>query len=74
MSIGETVIMTEGPFLGMYGTIVGSRRRRVVIAVVCRSREVQVEIDRDCTIAARRHCRSISRIESLKLSRRVAGS
>jgi hypothetical protein len=51
MSIGETVLVTEGPFLGVYGTIIGSLRHRVVVAVVCGSREVQVEMARDWTIA-----------------------
>jgi hypothetical protein len=74
MSIGETVLLTEGPFLGMYGTIVSSLRRRVVVAVVFASREVQVEIDRAWTSAAAPRRRSISRIEISKLSHRTAGS
>jgi KOW motif len=47
MKIGDLVRMTEGPFLGMQGTIVSSNRRRVVLAVALGSREVQLEIDAD---------------------------
>jgi hypothetical protein len=73
MSIGETVLMTEGPFLGMYGTIVSALQRRVVVAIVCGSPEVQVEIDRDWTVAATPRRPSIPRIESSRLSHHIAG-
>jgi hypothetical protein len=52
MIIGETVRMTEGPFLGMEGTVVGSLGQRVILAVILRSRRVQIEIDCDWTIEA----------------------
>lgn len=74
MSIGETVRMTKGPFLGMYGMIVNTIRGRVVLTVVCGGREFQIEMDRDWTIAAAPHRQPISRIERSKLRQRVAGS
>ena len=73
MNIGETVRMTEGPFQGMHGTIVSSSRRRVVLAVVLVSREVQIEIEPDWIVAAMPRRRSASRIENPKLSQRRTG-
>ncbi len=73
MRIGETMRMTDGPFLGMDGTIVSSLRNRVVLAVVLGSREVQIEIERDWIAAATPRRRSSSRIENPELSRRAAG-
>ena len=73
MKIGETVRMTGGPFPGMYGTIVSSSRRSVVLAVVLGSREVQIEIERDWIVAATPRRRSISCIENPKPSQRRNG-
>jgi hypothetical protein len=73
MDIGETVRMTEGPFRGIYGTIVSSSRRRVVLAVVLGSPEVLVEIERDSIVAATPRRRSASRIENPKPSQRRTG-
>jgi hypothetical protein len=72
MRVGEKVCMTEGPFFGMYGTIVISLRGRVVLAIVLGSREVLIEIESSWFSAAPRRP-SISRIENPKLSRRKAG-
>jgi len=74
MGIGETVRITDGPFVGMYGTIVDKIHSRVVLTLVCGSREFQVEIDRDWTIAAAPHRPPISHIERSNLSQRLAGS
>jgi len=73
MRIGDRVRMTEGPFLGMQGTIVSSHRRRVVLAIVLGSREVQIEIDRNWigVISPRR--RSTTCIEISNLAQRAAG-
>ena len=73
MRIGDTVRMTEGPFLGMQGTIVSSHRRRVVLAIVLEGREVQIEIKRDwiCVMSPRR--RSTPGIETSNLTQRAAG-
>jgi hypothetical protein len=75
MGIGETVRIAEGPFQGMYGRIVSTIRRRVVLTVVFGSREFHVEMDRDWTIAAAApHRQPISHIERSNLSQRLAGS
>lgn len=47
MRIGDKVRLTEGPLLGMHGTIVRSLRRRLVLAVVLGDLEVQIEVERD---------------------------
>ncbi len=73
MRIGNSVRLTEGPFLGMRGTIVSSHRRRVVLAVVLGSREVQIEVERDWIRAALPRRRSASNIENPKLVQRAAG-
>ncbi len=73
MRIGKTVRMTQGPFLGMHGTVVRSHGRRVVIAVVLGNREVQIEIERDWIEAAVPRRRSASHIENAKLIQRAAG-
>jgi transcription antitermination factor NusG len=72
MKIGETVHITEGPFLGMDGLIIGSFQDRVVVTVVLESREIQMEIGRDwiAPVVARR---SITRIENPKASQRKTG-
>jgi len=72
MRVGEKVCMAEGPFFGMYGTIVSSLRGRVVLAVLLGSREVLVEIERGWISAAPRRP-LISRIENPKLGRRKTG-
>jgi len=66
MRIGERVRMTEGPFLGMYGAVVSSVRRRVVLAVVLGSREVQIEIERDGIAAITALRQVTSRVENSK--------
>jgi transcription antitermination factor NusG len=73
MRIGEKVRMTGGPFSGMPGAIVSLHRRRVVLAVILGSREVQIEIERDWigVLPARR--RSTPGIEASNLSQRAAG-
>jgi hypothetical protein len=73
MKARETVRMSGGPLAGMYGTIVCSSRRRVVLAVAVGSREVQIEIGRDWIVAATRRRQSISRIENPKPSQRRSG-
>jgi hypothetical protein len=73
MRIGETVRMTQGPFLGMHGTLVRSHRRRVVLAVVVGNREVQIEIERDWIGATSPRRRSTPRIETSNLAQRAAG-
>ncbi len=73
MRIGDTVRMTEGPFVGMQGKIVSSIRRRVVIAVVLESREVQIEIERGWIGATAPPLRSTLRIEFSDLTQRAAG-
>ncbi len=73
MRIGDTVRMTEGPFVGMQGKIVSSIRRRVVIAVVLESREVQIEIERGWIGATSPPLRSTLRIEFSDLTQRAAG-
>ena len=73
MRIGDRVRMTEGPFLGMQGTIVSSHRRRVVLAIVLGSREVQIEIDRNWIGVMSPRRRSKPGIEISNLAQRAAG-
>jgi len=73
MRIGEKVRMTGGPFLGMPGTIVSLDRRRVIIAVILESREVQIEVERDWIGVIARRRRSTPGIETSTLTRRAAG-
>ena len=73
MRIGDRVRMTEGPFLGIQGSIVSSLPCRIVLSVVLGSREVQIEIERDWIVAATLRRRSISRIETPELSQRATG-
>lgn len=73
MRIGETVRMTQGPFLGMHGTVVKSHRRRVVLAVILENREVQIEMERDWIGAAMPRRQSASHIENPKPAQRAAG-
>ncbi len=63
MKIGDLVRMTEGPFLGMHGKFVTSHGRRVVLAVVLGSREVQLEVDADSIAATFPFRGSTARIE-----------
>jgi len=69
MRIGEKVRVTEGPFVGMYGAIISSLRRRVIVAVTLESREVEVEIERDWIVGTTPLKRGASHIEN---SRRAA--
>ena len=73
MRIGNRVRITEGPFLGMQGTIVSSHRRRVVLAIVLGSREVQIEIDCDWIGVMSPRRRSTPDIETSNLAQRRAG-
>ena len=73
MKIGETIRMTGGPFLGMFGTIVGSFGQRAVLSVVLGNREVEIEIERDWTTSATAQPQPISRILRSKRSQRRAG-
>jgi hypothetical protein len=73
MRIGDRVRMTEGPFLGMQGTMVSSHRRRVVLAVVLGSREVEIEIERDWIGLMSPRRRSTPVIETSRLTQRAAG-
>jgi len=73
MRIGKTVRMTQGPFLGMRGTVVRSHRRRVVLAVLLGNSEVQIEVERDWIQAAVPRRRSASHLENPKLVQRAAG-
>jgi transcription antitermination factor NusG len=66
MRIGEKVRVAEGPFLGMYGAIISSLRRRVVVAVALESREVEVEIERDWIVGTTPLRRGTSHIENPK--------
>jgi hypothetical protein len=70
MLIGETVRMTEGPFVGMEGTVVGTFGDRIVLAVVLRTREVQIEIDSDWTNAVTPRRRPASRTADPRTNRR----
>jgi hypothetical protein len=73
MRLGEKVRMTEGPFPGLYGTIVRSVRRRVVLAIVVGSHTLRVELDRAWIVPATRRRRSaLFPNQNLKLSRRAA--
>ena len=73
MRLGEKVRMTEGPFTGLYGTVVRSLRRRVVLAIVVGSRTLRVELDRAWIVPATRRRRpALVPIQNLKLSRRAA--
>lgn len=52
MLIGETVRITEGPFVGMEGRVVDFLgRRRVLLAVSLKNRWLHVEIDGTWTMA-----------------------
>jgi transcription antitermination factor NusG len=73
MKIGDRVRMTEGPFLGLQGTILSSHRRRVILAVILGSREVEIEIERDWTGVISLRRRSTPAIETSKLTQRAAG-
>lgn len=73
MRLGEKVRMTDGPFLGLYGTIVRSLPQRVVLAIAVGSRTLRVELDRAWVVPATRRRRSaLFPIQKLKLSRRAA--
>lgn len=70
MRIGRKVRMTEGPFLGMHGTIISLLRRRAVLAVVLGRHEVEVEIERDWIVEATPRPQWTSQVEDPK---RAAG-
>ena len=73
MRLGQKVRMTEGPFLGLYGTIVQALPQRVVLAIVVGSHTLRVALDRDWVIPATRRRRpALFPIQNLKLSRRAA--
>jgi hypothetical protein len=73
MKIGETIRMTGGPFLGMFGTIVGSFGLRVLLSVVFGNREVEIEIERDWTTSATAQPQPISHVLTSKRRQRRAG-
>jgi hypothetical protein len=72
MRLGDTVRMTEGPFLGLCGTIVRLLPQRVVLTVAVGIRTIRVEIDRVWIVRATRRRRpTLFPIQDLKLSRRA---
>ena len=73
MKVGDTVRMTEGPFPGMYGTVIISSGHRAVLAVVLGSREVQIEIVRDWIVEATPRRPSMSCVEDPKPNQRRSG-
>ncbi len=73
MRIRERVCVTQGPFLGMHGTIVSLQRHRIVLAIILGNSEVQIEIERDWIGVTRPRRRSTPGIETSNLTQRAAG-
>jgi hypothetical protein len=73
MRLGEKVRMTEGPFLGQYGTVVRSLSQRVVLAIAVGDRTLRLELDRAWVVPATRRRRSaLFPVQNLKSSRLAA--
>ena len=47
MDIGESVRVTEGPFVGLFGSLSAVLEQRVVITIRLKGGPVEVEIDGD---------------------------
>ena len=73
MKVGGPVRMTEGPFLGMYGTVVSSSGDRAGLAVDLGCRKVQVEIPRDWLVKVTPRRPSMPDVKDLKSNRRKRG-
>ena len=45
MQIGDDVVITDGPLIGLIGRLIGVSNHKMVVVVQIRGRDIDVEID-----------------------------